>query len=467
MKIKLQLSIENDDGEIVIKEELMAIERDTLCLDNLGLSLDEAKQLLAGVQQAMVNHQVEEYVEQHRYCPHCHGVRSCKGHHQIRMRTLFGKLSLTSPRFYQCDCESSCQKSFSPLAQCLAERHSPELLYLETKWASLMSYGLSVDLLQEVLPIVVSATTVKRQVQRLAQRSEDELDEESYALIEGTPMEWNQLPYPDMPLMVGLDGGYIHARDGDNRKAGWFEVIVGKSLSQERTDKRFGFVNKYDQKRRRRIFETLKMQGFQMNQGITFISDGGDTVCDLQFYISPQSEHLLDWFHITMRITVMRQLAKGLPDNLPADISCDVDHELERVKWFLWHGNTFKALQSLHMLITDLEVLEDFLQSPIASKLLKLVCEFEGYISDNQSFIPNYGDRYRYGEVISTAFVESTVNQLISKRFVKKQQMRWTDEGAHLLLQIRIQVLNGDWRDTFVRWYPNMPLPDPNIALVA
>jgi hypothetical protein len=55
MKIKLQLSIENDDGEIVIKEELMAIERDTLCLDNLGLSLDEAKQLLAGVQQAMVN----------------------------------------------------------------------------------------------------------------------------------------------------------------------------------------------------------------------------------------------------------------------------------------------------------------------------------------------------------------------------------------------------------------------------
>jgi hypothetical protein len=44
----------------------------------------------------------------------------------------------------------------------------------------------------------------------------------------------------------------------------------------------------------------------------------------------------------------------------------------------------------------------------------------------------------------------------VSKRFVKKQQMRWTLVGAHLLLQIRIQVLNGDWRATLSRWYPAM-----------
>ena len=43
--------------------------------------------------------------------------------------------------------------------------------------------------------------------------------------------------------------------------------------------------------------------------------------------------------------------------------------------------------------------------------------------------IPNYGDRYRHGEPIATSFVESTVNQVISKRMVKKQQMRWTERG--------------------------------------
>ena len=54
------------------------------------------------------------------------------------------------------------------------------------------------------------------------------------------------------------------------------------------------------------------------------------------------------------------------------------------------------------------------------------------------------GERYRAGERMSTGFVESTVNQVISKRFCKKPQMAWTPRGAHLLLQIRTRVLNGD-----------------------
>jgi hypothetical protein len=46
--------------------------------------------------------------------------------------------------------------------------------------------------------------------------------------------------------------------------------------------------------------------------------------------------------------------------------------------------------------------------------------------------VPNFGERYRQGETISTAFVESTIHQVVSRRFVKKQQMQWTLRGAHL-----------------------------------
>jgi hypothetical protein len=53
----------------------------------------------------------------------------------------------------------------------------------------------------------------------------------------------------------------------------------------------------------------------------------------------------------------------------------------------------------------------------------------------------------------STGFVESTVNQLLAKRFVKKQQMRWTPHGAHLLLQVSAKVLNGDLESVFERWH--------------
>ncbi len=57
-------------------------------------------------------------------------------------------------------------------------------------------------------------------------------------------------------------------------------------------------------------------------------------------------------------------------------------------------------------------------------------------------------------EAISSAFVESAVNQVVSKRMVKKQQMRWTPRGAHLLLQLRTHVLNDDLAVDFQRWYP-------------
>ena len=48
----------------------------------------------------------------------------------------------------------------------------------------------------------------------------------------------------------------------------------------------------------------------------------------------------------------------------------------------------------------------------------------------------NYGDRRRHGERIASSFAESAVNQVVSKRMVKKQQMKWGERGAHLLLQV-------------------------------
>ena len=101
------------------------------------------------------------------------------------------------------------------------------------------------------------------------------------------------------------------------------------------------------------------------------------------------------------------------------------------MKWFLWHGNVVRALDT----IEDIEGELDFLPHDGESrrKLLKAVREFRGYIEANQNFIPNYGDRYRHGEKISTAFAESAVNQVVSKRMVKKQQMRWSESGAHNL----------------------------------
>jgi hypothetical protein len=112
--------------------------------------------------------------------------------------------------------------------------------------------------------------------------------------------------------------------------------------------------------------------------------------------------------------------------------------------WFLWHGHVFQALKVLRVVEFDLEGAVYETGDATARKLYKAVREFSTYIDRNQAYIPNYGKRYRNGERISTGFVESTLSQVVSKRMEKKQQMRWTQRGAHLLLQIRTRVLNNE-----------------------
>ena len=149
---------------------------------------------------------------------------------------------------------------------------------------------------------------------------------------------------------------------------------------------------------------------------------------DLQCYLSPTSEHLLDWFHVTMRITVLRQQLKELVARAPTSDLDKQDEEFERIKWYLWHGNAFRALQEIEGVQWVLEDCED--EVPASTKLAKSLREFRGSIEAKVQFIPNYGERYRYGEAIATGFVESTVNQVVSKRMVKKQQMRFSEEGG-------------------------------------
>jgi len=242
-------------------------------------------------------------------------------------------------------------------------------------------------------------------------------------------------------------------------KQGWFEVIAGKSVVAFRREeegevpsaKCFGFVQIYDEKPRRRLWELLKSQGMQENQQVVFMSDGGEDVRRVQEYLQPHSEHLIDWFHITMRVTVLQQQTKALQEERP-ETGADVSKRLGSVKHLLWHGNTEEALERLSDLIMDLGLIQAY--SGPAKKLGESVSEFQTYIDNNREFIPNFGERYRQGETITTSFVESTINQVVSRRFVKKQQMAWTLRGAHLVLQTRTTVLNNELEEVFRRWYP-------------
>jgi hypothetical protein len=204
-------------------------------------------------------------------------------------------------------------------------------------------------------------------------------------------------------------------------------------------------------KPKRRLFELLKGQGMQMNQRVMFFSDGGTDVREVQLYLNPEAEHYLDWLHLTMRLTVMGQYAKG-PD-ATQEKGKETLKSLESIKHYLWHGNVIRArdkIEDLHSILDHEGIVGENSQ-----KLRKALDEFDTYIVVNQPLIPNYDERWRNDEATATGFVESAVNQVVSKRFSKKQQMQWTKKGAHLVLQMRSQLLDERPGDTFRDSYPD------------
>src|SRR4051812_28748887 len=180
MRVRIQVIVESEAGAPPVVQEVATLERGPLQAGGLGLTLAEAKGLLRGVQEAMVARQAAEFVAQQEVCPECGKARPRKGRHEIVYRTLFGKLRLDSPRLYECPCRGPARASASPLAARLPERTAPELAYLEAKFAALVSYGLTVDLLTEILPLgaELSTTAVRRQVRAVTERAEGELGAE-------------------------------------------------------------------------------------------------------------------------------------------------------------------------------------------------------------------------------------------------------------------------------------------------
>jgi hypothetical protein len=121
-------------------------------LETIGLLLADAKAVLAGIQGGVVTAQAASFLVRHRCCDFCGSLLLSKGPGRTRFRTAFGTIALSGPRFHHCSCQPGAARTFSPLCLLLTERIAPELLYLETRWASLVSFGTLRDLFTRWYP---------------------------------------------------------------------------------------------------------------------------------------------------------------------------------------------------------------------------------------------------------------------------------------------------------------------------
>ncbi len=200
----------------------------------------------------------------------------------------------------------------------------------------------------------------------------------------------------------------------------------------------------------------LKRLGYQGKGDMTVISDGGDCLKRLKSALPQPAEHILDWFHIAMKLRPIEQTADWLARRLPLDEAKEIVEDVAAVRWRLWNGQTDRALDLTGHLFHDNKSAERgraaILQ--LRSGLLNLRTYFE----QNRRSIANYGARYREGKRIASTAAEAGVNNLVARRMVKKQQMRWSERGANLLLQVRVFLANGDLAERLAYQPPKQPL---------
>jgi hypothetical protein len=145
----------------------------------------------------------------------------------------------------------------------------------------------------------------------------------------------------------------------------------------------------------------------------------------LQRQVLPGAAIVLDWFHIAMRFEHVLKSAAGLgAGTANAHLGALARRDIGGAKWRLWHGRWKGCLVKLAGVRgwTETRTIRDTVGVEVLRRHLK---DLIVYLESNQAAMVNYGARRRRGEPISTAFVESAVNEIVSRRMIKKQQMRW------------------------------------------
>ncbi|WP_157017177.1 hypothetical protein [Mesorhizobium xinjiangense] len=158
--------------------------------------------------------------------------------------------------------------------------------------------------------------------------------------------------------------------------------------------------------------------------------------------------HILDWFHISMRVRHVEQALAGL-------LGSDLEHKgpldyaafnVDRLRHLIWNGYADEArrtLPGIRQMAANAVVLNGRQGRVRIGRFARLVRELETYLGLNTSALVDYGRRYRAGLPISTSRAESTVNSLVNTRMNKRRQMRWSPKGAHRVLQVRAAVVDG------------------------
>lgn len=458
MAVEWTITIEgrNEFGDTCRKEVRIDKTWESLFDGDIGLSIDDGKKIMAALQRTVVSHEAETYSLFRRVCPDCHTFRPIKDYTARQIRTVFGVVEVRNPRWMLCrDCYPGIDGAFAPLKEICPDRATPELMELTARLGSMIPYRQAAKVLAEFLPIEPSEThvTVRKRTIRIGERLNDQIMRETWRARSQTDDRCQlemQLPGDRRKeFVISIDTA--HVRSAEPNSARNFELVVarcGRGGRGEPGGRYFVTSSTEQHAIRDRALHALEEVGYRGFGDVTVISDGAEILKRLPRAMPKPTTHIIDWFHIAMKIQPMLQIADHIARSQSGSIEVrpTIGRDIRAVKWRLWHGRVDRAIRDLERLLVRLKNLQEESEFSIA-RLHSLGLQLLTYVRSNRGAIVNYGRRYRSGLRVATTLAESAVNSLVGKRMVKKQQMRWSRHGAHMLMQVRTTELNGELRN--------------------
>lgn len=400
-----------------------------MAVGDLGLNVATTRGLLEKLQRAVITLQESALraaaLAEARKLPGC----SLKDYRNRRVQTLFGEVTFSMPRL------RTPKGVRSYLSWPKHIRSHPEFDFVRAQFCAWMSFGKARSMLGQLFPVAAGICTAT--LHRRLAKSAETLDR----WLEGSTAE------PAETMVLPLDTTFIRGNwRGAQRN---MEIMVGAA---ERDRERVTYFSAPVSMTDACVHvgqRHMTSMGWGATTSLTAFTDGGRNVQVLAARMGASERPITDWFHISMRIQHVAASVEGFPTptRAMATSKASIVRKVERMRHRLWQGHPTAVTDAERGLKADLRTYAGDPQRKVwqeqAKKLKACLGKLRDYTESPQIRQVNYGARHRAGERVGTSLVESGAEFIVNARMARSQHMRWSDQGAYNLLQVRTADING------------------------
>ena len=340
LRMKVWVELVDADG-VSQRRKIVSIARkvDEARLDDFGLCLEESKAIQRRVQEEFTQFQTDQAAQLDRGCLECGLLRNTHDWRSRTVHSLFGICRVRAPRFRNCVCGTPATIGTGRMEALLKGRTTPELERVQAELSSRLSFREAARVLDLFVPAPRphNHRTVSNRLARIA----DQIEKRDLA----SPYRMSRAG--GSPMSVFIDGAYIRAVPGYQSRH--FEIAMGRVVTKGRPPRQFAASPHVTTGKHDVVRAALRAQGWVPGRDVTVFSDGDVGLQGIVISATRQPIiHILDWFHLSMRLRHIEQAWEGIRkvDNLNIYL-WDVASHVPRLRHLLWSGYVREAQRAV------------------------------------------------------------------------------------------------------------------------